>query len=863
MKKRLFLFFVVLNSFLTGILNPQSAYCAEQANSSLMAELQEIAVSKRCFSAVAYSQAGWDRSDYAVLASAEDFADALCSLALAREFTAPVLLTGRTELSAATAQELQRLGVKHVLIIGGPQALAAQIEKDLEQLGIESTERIFGQDRYATSLAVAQKINPANGVFLTNGTDCFELLPISGIAGYSGMPIIYLGKTGSSIDELKNYLHKNDVQTAYLVGRFGETDPEIAGFVKNLVCLKGHDNFEVNASLLNEFERILDFSRIYIVKTDEHLRNSGPVEWTIAGQAAHFGYPLVLANSAIPPVLLNCLEAKVLPISEFVPVGYPEDEAVKVISQFNRLLPSSTNYSSGTSEKKSKTPTERPKTPEPSKPKKPEHPENPAKPAPIEILEVVSPTGNGYYKAGDMLEIGITFSADVQVIGEPILKLATGTSPGAAVYTRGSGSSTLIFSYVVQPGDNSEDLTYLATNALDLNGGAILSKDADTEVKLALPVPGEAGSLSHTQDIVIDTIAPSALYISKQNVIHPNCSLTLTVEGGPLSPESWEAVLQEIKANTGTGANWLSGITADSLTLTPAADGTSALLKNTSSSKKALINADFVFPNQLIVDKAGNTADQDLTVDSYKAGSVVSVYSIDLETRQYKAGEVIWIDVEFNAQLFLRRPNRITLSLATGATGQVDRLAVCQNVDFSITNILKFKYVIQPGDLTSDLDYTDSAALQLNGAELTINGTDIAADLLLPEPGEPGSLGHAVNIAIDTFPPSAILISGQNVIPANGSVTLTVIDGPLDSMSWNRIFLRIMDNTNNGENWITGIKASDLELVKSADRITAEIRNNSSSDALINNDFLIPYKIIYDLAGNLAEADIIIDAFAD
>jgi hypothetical protein len=41
------------------------------------------------------------------------------------------------------------------------------------------------------------------------------------------------------------------------------------------------------------------------------------------------------------------------------------------------------------------------------------------------------------------------------------------------IYASGSGTTALTFNYVVQPGDTSGDLEYLATNALTLNGGTI------------------------------------------------------------------------------------------------------------------------------------------------------------------------------------------------------------------------------------------------------------------------------------------------------------------------------------------------------------------------------------------------------
>ncbi|MEM5720324.1 cell wall-binding repeat-containing protein, partial [Proteus mirabilis] len=54
---------------------------------------------------------GWTSSDYAIIASGEGFADALCSAPLAKKYNAPILLTGKDKLDLNTKNELERLNV--------------------------------------------------------------------------------------------------------------------------------------------------------------------------------------------------------------------------------------------------------------------------------------------------------------------------------------------------------------------------------------------------------------------------------------------------------------------------------------------------------------------------------------------------------------------------------------------------------------------------------------------------------------------------------------------------------------------------------------------------------------------------------
>lgn len=121
---------------------------------------------------------------------------------------------------------------------------------------------------------------------------------------------------------------------------------------------------------------------------------------------------------------------------------------------------------------------------------------------------MTSSTANGSYNAGDTVSIQVTFSEVVNVTGTPQLTLETGVTDHTVDYVSGSGTDTLTFTYTVQAGDTSNDLTYTSTSALALNGGTI--KDAATNnATLTLPSPAAAGSLGANKAIVIDTTAPT------------------------------------------------------------------------------------------------------------------------------------------------------------------------------------------------------------------------------------------------------------------------------------------------------------------------------------------------------------------
>ena len=120
------------------------------------------------------------------------------------------------------------------------------------------------------------------------------------------------------------------------------------------------------------------------------------------------------------------------------------------------------------------------------------------------VSGVTASNANGAYKAGQTIHVQVNFSVPVNVTGSP--KLALETTPAAsATYASGSGSSTLVFDYTVQAGDNVARLDYTGTDALTLNGGTI--RDAATnDATLTLATPGRPGR-SATKNIVVDTTA--------------------------------------------------------------------------------------------------------------------------------------------------------------------------------------------------------------------------------------------------------------------------------------------------------------------------------------------------------------------
>ncbi|MFC5695328.1 DUF4347 domain-containing protein [Pseudomonas sp. GCM10022186] len=103
------------------------------------------------------------------------------------------------------------------------------------------------------------------------------------------------------------------------------------------------------------------------------------------------------------------------------------------------------------------------------------------------------------YNAGDVLTFVVNASEAVVVSGTPRLALDIGGSTVFANYVTGSGTSSLVFQYSVQAGDNDAD--GIAVSSLASNGGT-LRDAAGNDLNLTLNAVG------NTSGVLVDTTAP-------------------------------------------------------------------------------------------------------------------------------------------------------------------------------------------------------------------------------------------------------------------------------------------------------------------------------------------------------------------
>lgn len=162
-------------------------------------------------------------NDTVIIATGENFADALSANSLTHVYEAPILLTRQGSLPEVTYEYLKEQvdegKVKNAIIVGLNAAVSIDVQHQLRELGIHNTPRLGGENRYETAIkiynalkepALLEDITPfpadqpqqadMSKVFIANGRTFPDALIASLPAAQKGHPIL-LTNDGSRMYE--------------------------------------------------------------------------------------------------------------------------------------------------------------------------------------------------------------------------------------------------------------------------------------------------------------------------------------------------------------------------------------------------------------------------------------------------------------------------------------------------------------------------------------------------------------------------------------------------------------------------------------------------------------------------------------
>ena len=321
------------------------------------------------------------------------------------------------------------------------------------------------------------------------------------------------------------------------------------------------------------------------------------------------------------------------------------------------------------------------------------------------VSAVTTSASDATYGIGDVIPILIQFNEVVNVQGTPTLALETGTTDATAYYASGSGTDTLTFNYTVASPHVASDLDYKATTSLTLPTNSDTIRDnLATNATLTLATPGQTGSISDNQAIVIDGVRP-------------------TLTGYAANAGSTTITITTSEAVSGTPDGSDFGLTVNGVTKTVSSVATSG-------SSVVLTLADAI-PNDATVtlsyaqNSTGSKQIQDANDNAAVSVTVPQVVTVtNDDTRPtvssvtgvdgtYNQGDSVLITIAFSEAVVVTNAPKLELE-----TGSTDAKATYTSGSGSQNWV--FTYTVGAGEAAADLNYTGTDALSIVAENATI-----------------------------------------------------------------------------------------------------------------------------------------------
>ena len=296
---------------------------------------------------------GKGKTSDVVLVNGEALVDGLAAAPLAGYLSnesglnAPILLTEKGRLPKATQRYLKELIDEElnkeitVHIVGGDAVVSDSVKRELRSLGVK-VERYAGEDREATSMAVANEIGFDNGAFVVGATGEADAMSVSGFAASKIAPIVVSGFEGLSEDTIDAL----DGERVYVIGgdaAVSNSDfDEIKAIASSITRVSGSDRKETNAAVINKFytNSFVGNTKSVIVANDGMSDNKKLVDaLTVANLSAKQNAPIVLGTKELSKVQVNAIVSNAKTANKVYQIGGEIDRSVvKTIAEALKIV---------------------------------------------------------------------------------------------------------------------------------------------------------------------------------------------------------------------------------------------------------------------------------------------------------------------------------------------------------------------------------------------------------------------------------------------------------------------------------------------------------------------------------------------
>jgi len=269
---------------------------------------EKLIGSTRYETAIKVSKKGWETSDNVILVNGNAISDALAVTPFAKQKGAPILLTDLYKLNEDTKAEIKRLKAKNVFIVGGDGVVSEAILSELKEMGIK-VERIAGDTRYETSLAIAKEMSNVSKIVIVNGlTGLSDATSIAAVAGIENMPILLMPTGGTNIYD--EFIKANNIKKSYVIGEVGVLSKAIENTLPNPERVGGANRNETNARIIEKFYNVQAIDNMFICKDGSNKESELIDALSVGALAAKENSPVVIVSNTLSNSQKEILKSK-------------------------------------------------------------------------------------------------------------------------------------------------------------------------------------------------------------------------------------------------------------------------------------------------------------------------------------------------------------------------------------------------------------------------------------------------------------------------------------------------------------------------------------------------------------------------
>ncbi|QQK08217.1 cell wall-binding repeat-containing protein [Miniphocaeibacter halophilus] len=179
-----------------------------KADNSL--NIRRLSGKDRYETAINISRGTFSNSKYIIIASGEDYHDALVGGTLAAQIKAPILLIGKNNVPIEVLDEIKRLSIEQIYLLGGTNTISAKSGDILKETGAK-VERLYGANRVETAKKIeeirysfAEYIIPGDYYAVVDGRNFADALAAAPFVGQMD-PVTYLYPYMENVSSGKSY----------------------------------------------------------------------------------------------------------------------------------------------------------------------------------------------------------------------------------------------------------------------------------------------------------------------------------------------------------------------------------------------------------------------------------------------------------------------------------------------------------------------------------------------------------------------------------------------------------------------------------------------------------------------------------